>query len=192
MTAINHRICHEIQNKCIVTCKRWSLVSLSVDLKPLWCFLPNENFDHSVVEIHGTHVWSQLLSYLYGKDVPSWSAKSALSILISLSLSGRTSVKRQHWRWWFQSSVPRKVRWEIGGTFIIIRIFHTPHSSFSIQPGGMDVMSALFIAGKMLMACENWVQMCVEILGEWCVVDCRVCGVWWWVERWSKRKKENI
>ena len=68
----------------------------------------------------------------------NWSAKSALSILIWLSLSGRTSVKRRHWPWWFQSSVPHKVRWEIGGKFIIFHILHTPHSSFSIQPESVD------------------------------------------------------
>ena len=85
----------------------------------------------------------------------NWSAKSALSILISLSLSGRTSVKRRHWPWWFQSSVPHKVRWEIDGKFIILRIFHTPHfpySSFSIL---RTPHSALLIFRRTRYMCVN-------------------------------------
>ena len=57
-------------------------------------------------------------------------SKSALSILISLSLSGRTSVKRRHWPWWFRSNV-------LGSLRNRRKTFHNPHflphSSFPIQ-----------------------------------------------------------
>ena len=70
--------------------------------------------------LYGTHVWC-LNFYLITQ-------RTGPQKVISLSLSGRTSAKRRVWPWWFRSSLPHKVRWEIGGKCIILLIFERFYS----------------------------------------------------------------